>query len=138
MHHILISVTLTEVPYNASPSADVQAEERLLAPGLTVNKWKSQDLSPGYSRDGGKEGKSDEGPELGCVVEGWGGVGGRQVGNEREAVVGDDRALQPEDGTVFGQNSATWEGGQAGGKVELGNRSGGGSTFGLRWAAVHR
>lgn len=70
-----------EDPYNASPSADVQAEARLLAPHLTVSKWKSQDLSPGYPRDGGKEEKNDEGPELGPAVQGV--VGGGQAGRRR-------------------------------------------------------
>lgn len=80
MHHILISLILTEDPYNAPPSTDVQAEARLLAPRLTISKWKSQDLSPGYSRDGGKEEKNEEGPELGPGVQGVG--GGVQVGAE--------------------------------------------------------
>ena len=36
----------TEVPLKACHFTDVQAEARLLAPGLTISKWMSQDLSP--------------------------------------------------------------------------------------------
>lgn len=54
----LSHLILTEVPNNACHFTAVQAEVRLLAPGLTISKWKSRDLSPGYSRDGGKEEKS--------------------------------------------------------------------------------
>lgn len=58
----------TEVPLKACHFTDVQAEARLLAPGLTTGKWMSQDLSPVYSRDG--EGrKVDVGLELGQMVQ---------------------------------------------------------------------
>lgn len=58
----------TEVPLKACHFTDVQAETRSLAPGLTISKWMSQDLSPVYSRDG--EGrKVDVGLELGQMVQ---------------------------------------------------------------------
>ena len=58
----------TEVPLKACHFTDVQAEARLLAPGLTISKWMSQDLSPVYSRDG--EGrKVDVGLEPGQMVQ---------------------------------------------------------------------
>lgn len=58
----------TEVPYKACHFTDVQAEARLLAPGLTPSKWMSQGLSPGYSRDGGRR-KVDVGLEPGHMVQ---------------------------------------------------------------------
>lgn len=58
----------TEAPLKAYHFTDVQAEARLLAPGLTIGKWMSQDLSPVYSRDG--EGrKVGMGLELGQIVQ---------------------------------------------------------------------
>lgn len=49
---------LAEVPYNAFHFTKVQAQARLSAPGLSISRWMRQDLSPGYSRDGGREEKS--------------------------------------------------------------------------------